>query len=68
MSEVAKSKKEQDTQSSKIDLLTDTADAFVNALYKKLRNKNKKLKKIEQTEKQVKNKEIVLNEDLKGML
>jgi len=37
----------------------------VNALYKKLKNKNKKLDKIKQTEQKVKKEKIQLNEEQK---
>lgn len=42
-------------------MYADTSDPFVNIIYKKLRNKKKKLDKILQTEQKVKAKEIVPN-------
>lgn len=42
-------------------MYADTSDPFVNIIYKKLRNKKKKLDKILQTEQKVKVKEIVPN-------
>ena len=41
----------------------DTSDAFVNLIYKKLRNKNKKIDKIEAVEQKAKNKEIEINQE-----
>lgn len=40
----------------------------MNALHKKLRNKKKKLDKIQITEQKIKNKEIQPNEEQKAML
>ena len=46
----------------------DTTDPFVNIIYKKLRNKKKKLDKIAQTEQKVKSKEIIPNAEQTEML
>jgi hypothetical protein len=66
MSEHQAPKSKKDTEAGKFD--TETADPFVNALHKKMRNKKKKMDKITQTEQKVKAKEIVPNEEQKAML
>jgi hypothetical protein len=50
------------------NIKADTADPFVNKLFKKLRNKKKKMDKILTVESKVKSKEIILNEETKEML
>ena len=45
-------------QKNGLEQYADTKDAFVNALYKKLRNAQKKLTKIDEVETKIKAKEI----------
>ena len=52
----------------KVELYADTTDAFVNLIHKKLRNKKKKLEKVQQLEAKVLAKEIKPNGDQLGML
>ena len=58
----------KDTKAKQIEQWADTSDNFVNLIYKKLRNKNKKLDKIEQTQDKIKKGEIIANEEQKQML
>jgi hypothetical protein len=60
--------KKKDTPSAQVDQYADTKDPFVNAIYKKLRNKKKKLDKIKETEDKVKRKEIVPNQEQLDMI
>ena len=60
MAEVSK-RKSKDTDVAQVEQYADTKDAFVNAIYKKLRNKKKKLDKIKETEDRVKKGEIKPN-------
>jgi hypothetical protein len=46
----------------------ETEDPFLKEMQKRLRNKMKKMEKIAQCEKKIKNKEIVPDEDQRGML
>lgn len=46
-----------------MELWADTKDPFVNMIYKKLRNKNKKVEKIKETEKKIKTAEIKPNQE-----
>jgi hypothetical protein len=46
-----------------VDQYADTKDPFVNLVYKKIRNKNKKLDKINETEKKIKSGEIKPNQE-----
>ena len=51
MTDSQKIKKEKDIHISKVvEQYADTKDPFVNQIYKKLRNKKKKLDKIKETE------------------
>jgi hypothetical protein len=45
-----------------VDQYADTKDPFVNMIYKKLRNKKKKLNEIKETEEKIKKGEITPNE------
>ena len=47
----------------KADKWADTSDSFVNLIYKKLKNKNKKLDKIKETEDKITKKEITPNQE-----
>lgn len=58
----------KDTKAKQIEQWADTSDNFVNLIYKKLRNKNKKLDKIEQTQDKIRKGEIKPNEEQKEML
>jgi hypothetical protein len=58
----------KDTKAPKVDQYADTKDPFVNLIYKKLRNKNKKLEKIKETEKKVKKGELKPNEEQLKMI
>lgn len=49
MTDASKSQK-KDTKGTRIEQFADTQDPFVNAIYKKLRSKKKKLDKIKDTE------------------
>jgi len=46
-----------------VEQYADTKDPFVNSIYKKLRNKKKKLDKINETEQKVKKGEIKPNQE-----
>ena len=46
----------------------DTSDLFVNLIFKKLRNKNKKLDKIKQTKDKISKGEIKANQEQLDML
>lgn len=61
-------KKEQTTEPPKESQWTDGSNPFVNAIYKKLRNKKKKLDKIQQTLNKISKGEIKANEDQHGMI
>ena len=61
-------KKSKDTEIVKIEQWADTADAFVNLIYKKLRNKNKKLEKIQQTVEKIKKAELKPNQEQLEMI
>lgn len=64
----AQPKQKKDFQSSKVEQWADTKDPFVNVIYKKLRNKNKKLDKIKETADKVKKGEIVPNQEQLEMI
>jgi hypothetical protein len=70
MSEIAttqkKSQKAKDTV--KIEQWADTKDPYVNQLYKKLRNNQKKMTKIAEVEQKIKAKEIQPTQDQLDML
>lgn len=66
MTDLPKTKK--DMQSSKVEQWADTKDPFVNMIYKKLRNKKKKLDKIKETEEKIKKKEIAPNQEQLDMV
>lgn len=51
-----------------VEAYADTKDPFVNQIYKKLRNKKKKLDKILETESKVKKGEIQPNQEQKDMI
>jgi hypothetical protein len=61
-------KTKKDTQGGKVDQWADTKDPFVNMIYKKLRNKKKKLDKIKETEDKVKKGEIKPNQEQVDMI
>jgi hypothetical protein len=58
MSEQAAASKKQCKKDTKIEKWAETKDPFINALYKKLRNSQKKLNQIKETEQKIKDKEI----------
>ena len=64
--DIPKSKKEQ--QAPKVELYADTTDPFINLIYKKLRNKNKKLMKIKETEVKAKSGEIKITPEQQQMI
>ena len=60
MSDIAATQvpKKSGKKDAKIEQWADTKDAFVNALYKKLRNGQKKLGQIKELEQKIKSKEV----------
>jgi hypothetical protein len=64
--DIPKSKK--DSQAPKVELYADTTDPFINLIYKKLRNKNKKLMKIKETETKAKSGEIKITPEQQQMV
>ena len=61
-------KTKKDTEVTKVDQWADTKDPFVNSIYKKLRNKKKKLDKIKETDDRIKKGEIKPNQEQLDML
>ena len=55
-------------QKKVIEQWAETKDAFVNALYKKLRNSQKKLTKIDEVEQKIRSKEIQPTQDQLDMI
>ena len=73
MSDIVKASGKKDTGpkgqgKQKVEQYSETSDAFVNLIHKKLRNKNKKIEKIEITEQKIKNKEVEVNQEQKDMV
>lgn len=61
MTDTQKTKK--DSIAKTVEQYADTKDPFVNQIYKKLRNKKKKLDKINETEQKVKKGELKPNQE-----
>lgn len=56
-------KSKRDPHAAVVEQYADTKDPFVNQIYKKLRNKKKKLDKIKETEEKVKKGELKPNQE-----
>lgn len=63
MTEVVQKTKKDIHISKVVEQYADTKDPFVNQIYKKLRNKKKKLDKITETEQKVKKGELKPNQE-----
>jgi hypothetical protein len=56
-------KTKRDPHAAAVEQYADTKDPFVNQIYKKLRNKKKKLDKIKETEDKVKKGDLKPNQE-----
>ena len=60
---MADKKQKKDTQDKKLEQWAETKDPFVNNLYKRLRNNQKKIKQIQELEAKIAAKEIQPNQE-----